>query len=276
MYASLRILSAAVLIALVAFSPEKIVFKSIAWSITIAHYIVAIPYSWPKIQSLAADKISAGTMTAVNVSAGTYSLVSGDQQMLVNTTDGFIQKDTGVQNRQARIFGGELTIGLESNGAVQATYSHDQIELQNFNGNRGVLLQNNSSNEGVFRLYNANSIRVGADVTNNQGRFFLRNASGVDEITIQARGASSSGDSIVIDNSSGTTRVEIGIAPLSAGANGRLVCLGGTTCEVRSGSSTTTGLYVGAQRVVGPRQADPGASPTTDQLRTVLLNHGLI
>lgn len=56
MYASLRILSAGILIALVAFSPDKTVFKSIAWSITIAHYIVAVPYSMPKIRSLSADR----------------------------------------------------------------------------------------------------------------------------------------------------------------------------------------------------------------------------
>lgn len=52
----------------------------------------------------------------------------------------------------------------------------------------------------------------------------------------------------------------------------------GANSAVLRGSSTAglNGVYVNGTQVLGPQETDPGASPTTDELRTVLLNHGLI
>lgn len=165
--------------------------------------------------NLNASNINTGTLTSVNIVSGTYSLVSGAQQMTIDGTNGFRQFHS-TSNYAVRILSG--TIGGYAGGSSLLVWD-SLITL--FGG----------SYSGALRTFINGNLRsvVGTDTVSGHGFLHLYDQSGNFDIELNANTA-----------------------------------------------SPFYGLNVNGVRVVGPQEADPGASPTTDQLRTILLNHGLI
>jgi len=246
--------------------------------------------------TVVASQIAAGTISAVNVSAGTYSLISGSETMTIDGTNGFRQVSSGGTPNTTTIHNGktEATDGgtnllrltptaiTLNNNAATDTYVHIRkdsteggyIELKNNSDEYGAILQAEAGAGGRLTIYNGTSTtsvgKVGVIVTG-------------DGLNL---GQADSGY-IRVNNAAGTAKVELGVQ--SGGNDGKIAALGTTIADIvawidsthyslsrASSTAALNGLYVNGNQVVGPRETDPGSSPTTEQLRQVLLGHGLI
>jgi hypothetical protein len=133
--------------------------------------------------NILATQISAGTMSAVNVSAGTYSLISGNEQMLINGTVGFNQLNTS-NNQFTKILGGLLTFGVSSTnyGDFGVDSEGGVLTLRNTSGANKVILaltpdiSNFESGGGIVECVNASGTlraALGVDDSSGHGRMEL-------------------------------------------------------------------------------------------------------
>jgi hypothetical protein len=216
--------------------------------------------------------------------------------MTIDGTNGFRQVSSGGTPNTTTIHNGktEATDGgtnllrltptaiTLNNNAATDTYVHIRkdsteggyIELKNNSDEYGAILQAEAGAGGRLTIYNGTSTtsvgKVGVIVTG-------------DGLNL---GQADSGY-IRVNNAAGTAKVELGVQ--SGGNDGKIAALGTTIADIvawidnthyslsrASSTAALNGLYVNGNQVVGPRETDPGSSPTTEQLRQVLLGHGLI
>lgn len=92
-------------------------------------------------ENINATQINAGTMTAVNVDAGTYTLTSGANQMQITGTNGFRQVNTSGTSDEVRIIDGEIYIENSSSptSSSQTILGKGSLDLD-FGGNSGIRL----------------------------------------------------------------------------------------------------------------------------------------
>jgi hypothetical protein len=245
--------------------------------------------------TVVASQIAAGTISAVNVSAGTFSLTSGNNTMSIDGTNGF-SIDNTVIDVFAALDNGQFSIRNMISNNRQTFIDVDTVKGLNSNGNIAWRLRSDTedlgeANSGYLAISDAvASDRVELGVTGgNNGYISVTNDTGSESVIVGSDGNLGQADSgyVACNNAAGTVKAQMGVQ--SGGADGKIAAVGTTTVDIvawidgthyslsrASSTAASNGLYVNGNQVVGPRETDPGSSPTTEQLRQVLLGHGLI
>ncbi len=164
--------------------------------------------------NIAATQISAGTMSAVNVSAGTYSLTSGLNQMTIDGTSGFRQLNTST-NAEVKIINGNVDIKDGNDEITLDVTTYPKIKFFNSTGSNTLEIGENSfTNAGLIELRDSSgNTRMGMGVGSTGSSFGIDNPTGTEVIRLESindLGQANSG-LITIDNSSGTAKLELGV-----------------------------------------------------------------
>ena len=159
-----------------------------------------------KIISLNADKINAGTITSVNVSAGTYTLTSGVNQMTIDGTDGFKQRNSSTGNF-VQLLTGFMTIS-NSGGT-----SHVDIDTVSVSVESATARLSEMGPTAIAVNNSSGSARASLALVSNDGRVTLNNAAGSEMARLDAGGGLGEADSgyMLIRNAAGSLRVEAGV-----------------------------------------------------------------
>lgn len=199
--------------------------------------------------NIAASQISAGTLTSVNVSAGTYSLISGSNQMTIDGTNGFRQYHSS-DSQEVKILLGEITLTDTGGSPNLSTYVQAGKVFTNHGANVSINIDNNSG-RGAVVCYNT-----------------------ID--SFETCGMAWDGSNQPLIQANGTTNADL------------QAVVGSNNAVVRSSSTAAlNGLYVNGNQVVGPRGStisDPTGGSTIDSEARTAINalidrlqaHGLI
>ena len=244
--------------------------------------------------TVVASQIQAGTISSVNMQAGTFLLSSGGVTTTITASTGFYTENDAV-NTFAQMVGGQLTLGdTDTNNKVNSAAAgtaylnssgNTVVDIANDNDDLG---QANSGFIAVANSFGSRKVQLGVDGGDN-GFIKVTNDTGSESVTIGSDANLGQADSgyIAVRNAAGTIKAEMGV--LSGGNDGKIASTGTALADViafidishfvlarASSTAASCGLYVNNIQVVGPQGIDPGASPTTEQLRQILLTHGLI
>lgn len=101
------------------------------------------------VTNLNASNIVTGTLTSINISAGTYSLISGSNQMSINGTNGFRQYNSS-SGRSVRLFNGQFEMDVDGSSV---TPSQLTLRSQTFAETPRLFLRGDGGSGGYIDAY---------------------------------------------------------------------------------------------------------------------------
>jgi len=178
----------------------------------------------------------------------------------------------GAGNLSWSIGGGSFTCNTASN-------CFNLTDAQTAAGNK-ILTGTLSVRNTLSVQSSGGSNRAVLQEVSSQGRLTLVNASGISEMLFHAQSSSSSGQNILINNSSGSERFRSGV--IASGGEYQIRLTGLNTVQLHT--TSPAGLAINGNMVVTVRQlavASPSADVTSlktavDAIRARLIAHGLI